>query len=153
MKIADLRAVIVRFRVSAQEPGTHEWRKVAQAGQLEPVQSPALAVTWLESHGYRQHGAMIGVVPMLAVVWLKENDQPEHLEPILGERIVPATCAWYPSEAKIGTTRTAGQIRRDRRHQGQTRQDLAYVERPTWAALMRCYGLTTDQTTIMEKGC
>ena len=154
MKISDLRAVIVRFHVSASQPGTHVWHKVAQSGQVEPVTSPSSAVTWLESHGYRQAGAMIGIVPALAVCWLKESDQPEHLESVLGERVVPATCAWSAAECKIITTRRAGQIRRDRRRKGRGwAQDLAYVEKPTAAALAHAYMLEPAKFPLYEKGC
>ena len=141
MKPSDLRAVVVRFKVIGNQAGQHTWHKIAQSGQLEPVTDPTTAVQWLEAHGYRQHGAAIGAVPALAVFWLKENDQPEYFTEILGERVTPYTCAWYAQEAKIGTTRTAGQIRRDRQRQGQTFQDLQFVERPTHAALMHAYGL------------
>jgi len=144
MKPAELRAVIVE----SGEHG-HTWRKVSAAGQVEAVTDPAAAVAWLEAHGYRQTGALIGLMPRLAVCWLKEDDQPEYLESILGERIVPATDCWARDENKIRTTRTAGQIKRARRslfNRGvYSSQDLAFVERPTAAAIARCYGLTPSQ--------
>jgi len=144
MKPNELRAVIVESGERA-----HVWRKVSHVGSIEPVADPAAAVTWLESHGYRQAGALIGLMPRLAVCWLKEDDQPEYLESALGERIVPGTCCWSRDENKIRTTRTAGQIKRSRRslfNRGiYSSQDLAFVERPTAAAIARCYGLTPSQ--------
>lgn len=141
MKRSDLRAVVV----VSNESG-HAWFKFGyNDNQIEPVTSPSLAVAWLESHGYRQHGAMVGPRRDVAVCWLKESDQPEYLSSVKLGDVRPATCFWNASEGKIQTTRTAGQIRRDRRRQGQTTQDLAYVERPTMAALMRCYGLATSR--------
>jgi hypothetical protein len=144
MKLSDLRAVVVSF----EETG-HVWRKVSHAGQVEPITCPSLAVAWLESHGYRQAGALIGPRRDVAVCWLKESDQPEYLT-ALGD-IRPGTCFWDTNEAKIRTTRTTGQIQRARRRQGQTSQDLAFVERPTMAAMMKCYGLVGEP--IMDKGC
>jgi hypothetical protein len=149
MKTKDLRAVIV---VSAESG--HTWYKFGyNDNQVEPVTSPTLAVSWLEAHGYRQAGALVGPRRDVAVCWLKESDQPEYLAPTALGDIRPATCFWNAVEGKIQTTRSAGQIQRDRRRQGRTMQDLAYVERPTWAAMMRCYGLTTDKSPIMDKGC
>ena len=146
MKPNELRAVIVE----SGEHG-HVWRKVGAAGQVEPVTDPATAVTWLESHGYRQRGALIGLMPRVAVVWLKESDQPEYLESVLGERIVPGTACWARDEKKIRTTRTGGQIKRARRslfNRGvYSSQDLAFVERPTAAAIAKCYGLVPSQVT------
>ena len=141
MKLSELRAVVVRFRVIGSQAGQRTWHKIAQSGQVEPVTDHTTAVQWLEAHGYRQHGAAIGAVRELAVFWLKENDQPENLTEALGERVTPYTCAWYTAEGKIGTTRTAAQIRRDRARKGRTLQDLQFVERPTHAALMHAYGL------------
>ena len=135
MKPQDLRAVVV----VSTESG-HVWHKISYAGQLEPVTNPAIAVKWLESHGYRQAGALIGPRRDVAVCWLKESDQPEYLT-ALGD-VRPGTCFWDKNEAKIRTTRTAGKIREARAKAGQTTQDLAFVERPTMAAMLRCYGLT-----------
>jgi hypothetical protein len=146
MKPAELRAVIVE----STETG-HTWRKVSHTGDIEPVTCPSSAVAWLEAHGYRQAGALIGLMPRVAVVWLKESDQPEYLESVLGERIVPGTACWARDEKKIRTTRTGGQIKRARRslfNRGvYSSQDLAFVERPTAAAIAKCYGLVPSQVT------
>ena len=146
MKSSDLRCVLVELTVSAEGYGVDRWWKVSVTEAREPISDPATAVTWLESHGYRQAGAMIGQDRRLAVLWLKDNDQPEYLESALGERVVPATCAWYPAEAKIGTTRTAGQIQRQRRRTANRgdvdSRDLQFVELPTLATTMKLYGLS-----------
>jgi len=146
MKSSDLRCVLVELTISAVSSTIYRWWKVSVTGAREPISDPTTAVTWLESHGYRQAGAMLGQDRRLAVFWLKENDRPEYLESALGERVVPATCAWYPAEAKIGTTRTAGQIQRQRRRTANRgdmdNRDLQFIELPTHAATLKLYGLS-----------
>ena len=146
MKSSDLRCALVELAISADGSGVYRWWKIADTGARESVSDSTAAVMWLESHGYRQAGAMIGQGRRLAVFWLKENDRPEYLESALGERVVPATCAWYPAEAKIGTTRTAGQIQRQRRRTANRgdmdNRDLQFIELPTHAATLKLYGLS-----------
>lgn len=145
MRPADLRCVLVELTAS-DSSNAYRWWKVSITGAREPVSDSTTAVTWLEAHGYRQAGAMLGQDRRLAVLWLKDDDQPECLESALGERIAPATCAWSLAENKIVTTRTAAQIQRQRRRvmiRGDVDQrDLQFVELPTLAARMRLYGLS-----------
>ena len=145
-----LTAVIVQLT----GPRAHEWGKV-EDGEYTAIEQPdpARIVAWLESHGFEQHGAMVGDVPRLAVFWLRQTD-PKHLEDAdspeyyaqaLDCRVVPATCCWNRTEGKIATTRTANQIRRHRSRifgESAYARDLAYVEEPTLAARLRAYGLT-----------
>jgi hypothetical protein len=145
MKPADLRCALVEL-VSADHANVYRWWKVSVTGARESISDPAAAVTWLQAHGYRQAGAMLGQDRRLAVLWLKDNDQPEYLESALGERVVPATCAWSPTESKIVTTRTAAQIQHQRRRitaRGDVdSRDLQFVELPTRAATLKLYGLS-----------
>jgi len=131
MKPADLRCVLVEF---VPDGDSYRWWKVSVTGARESIAAPITAVSWLEVHGYHQAGAMLGQDRRLAVMWLKDGDQPEYLETALGERVVPATCAWYPAEGKIGTTRTAGQIQRQRRRTtnrgDMDSRDLQFVNCP-----------------------
>ncbi len=115
-------------------------------GEREVVSDATVAVRWLETHSYRQAGAMLGQDRRLAVLWLKDNDQPEDLESALGERVVPATCAWSHTKNRIVTTRTAAQIQR---HRWRTTargdvdgRDLQFVELPTRADTLKVYGLS-----------
>jgi hypothetical protein len=145
MKPADLRCVLVEL-VSAEHSNAYRWWKVSHTSARESVSGTIAAVTWLEVHGYRQAGAMLGQDRRLAVLWLKEDDQPEYLENALGERVVPATCTWSFTENRIVTTRTARQILRLRRRittRGDVdSRDLQFVELPTLAATMKLYGLS-----------
>ncbi len=145
MKPTDLRCVLVE-EITAGSSNAFRWWKVSVTGAREAVSDVTAAVKWLESHSYRQAGAMLGQDRRLAVLWLEEDDQPEYLESALGERVVPATCAWSHTENKIVTTRTAGQIRRQRRritsHGEVDSRDLQFVELPTLAARMKLYGLS-----------
>ena len=145
MKPADLRCVLVEL-VSAENSNAHQWWKVSLTSARESISDTMAAVAWLEAHGYRQAGAMLGQDRRLAVLWLKDNDQPEYLENALGERVVPATCAWSFTENRIVTTRTAAQIQRQRRRitaRGDVdSRDLQFVELPTLAAMMKPYGLS-----------
>ena len=145
MKPADLRCVLVE-EIIARSSNAFRWWKVSVVGAREAVSDATIAVKWLESHGYRQAGAMLGQDRRLAVFWLKEDDQPEYLESALGERVVPATCTWFHTENKIVTIRTTAQIQRQRRHitaRGDVdSRDLQFVELPTLAATMKLYGLS-----------
>ena len=144
-----LRAV---FIVESDGP-SHQWFKI-ESDRLARIENPdaSAIVAWLESHGYEQRGAFVGNVPCLAVCWLRltdprhpeQADSPELLEPIIGERIVPASCYWNRTEGKIATTRIANQIRRHRSRifeESPYARDLAYVEEPTLAARLKAYGL------------
>ena len=145
MKPTDLRCILVE-EVTAVGSNVYRWWKVSVTGARESISNPITAVTWVESHGYRQAGAMLGQDRRLAVLWLKDKDQPKYLESALGERVVPATCAWSLAENKIVTTRTAGQIQRQRRRitvRGDVdSRDLQFVELPTRAATLKLYGLS-----------
>ena len=145
MKPTDLRCALVEL-VVADHANVYRWWKVSITGTRESISDATAAVTWLGSHGYRQAGAMIGQDRRLAVLWLKDNDQPEYLESALGEHVVPATCAWSLAENKIVTTRTAAQIQRQRRRitaRGDVdSRDLQFVELPTRAATLKLYGLS-----------
>ncbi len=143
-----LRAVFVTL-----DPATgHRWHKV-DGGTLSVIEypEPARIVEWLESHGFQQRGAFVGLVPRLAVFWLRQcdphhiedADTPEQLAGVIGEPVVPVTCQWIHADQRIGTTRSASQIRRSRRRLGQSdARDLQYIEQPTHAQQMRAYGLT-----------
>jgi len=145
MKPNDLRCVLVEL-VSAENSNAHQWWKVSLTSARESISDTMAAVTWLEAHDYHQAGAMLGQDRRLAVFWLKEDDQPEYLESVLGERVVPVTCAWSFTENRIVTTRTAAQIQRQRQRitaRGDVdSRDLQFVELPTLAATMKLYGLS-----------
>jgi hypothetical protein len=145
MKPTDLRCVLVE-EATAVGSNVYWWSKVSVTSARESISNPITAVTWVESHGYRQAGAMLGQDRRLAVLWLKEDDQPEYLESALGERVAPATCAWSHTGNKIVTTRTAAQIQRQRRRitaRGDVdSRDLQFVELPTRAATLKLYGLS-----------
>ncbi len=113
MKSSDLRCVLVE-EVTADDSNAYRWWKVSVTGEREVVSDATVAVRWLETHSYRQAGAVLGQDRRLAVLWLKDNDQPEDMLDALGERIVPATCAWSHTKNRIITTRTAAQIQRQR---------------------------------------
>ncbi len=145
MKSSDLRCVLVE-EVTADDSNAYRWWKVSVTGEREVVSDATVAVRWLETHSYHQAGAMLGQDRRLAVLWLKDNDQPEDLESALGERVVPATCAWSHTGNKLVTTRTAAQIQRHRRRttaRGDVDgRDLQFVELPTRAAVLKVYGLS-----------
>ncbi|HEY4690011.1 MAG TPA: hypothetical protein VIK33_11920, partial [Anaerolineae bacterium] len=61
---AQLRGVYVAL----EGPGLHGWYKVE--GEIVTqigIPDPTRIVAWLESHGYVQHGAIIGHEPSIAV--------------------------------------------------------------------------------------
>ena len=141
----EIRAVVV-IEHSDSWPRRYSWLKVSVTGDVETITNYTAAVDWLNQHiDFHMAGAFATDEQgqHLAVCWLLRDDSPELLSEVLEMQIVPATCAWSPTEGKIVTTRTAEQIKRQRRRVGQgDSRDLQFIPLPTRAQTMCAYGLS-----------